>query len=53
VVVAAVKFPVGKAAAAAAARAAETQAQEQAWAQYYAAVAGEIEQCVAQLKGRC
>jgi len=50
VVVAAVKFPVGKAAAAAAARAAETQAQEQAWAQYYAAVAGEIEQCVAQLK---
>jgi len=49
VVVAAVKFPGGKAAAAeVAARAAETQ--EQAWAQYYAAVAGEIEQCVAQLE---
>ena len=51
VVVAAVKFPGGKAAAAeVAARAAETQAQEQAWAQYYAAVAAEIEQCVAQLE---
>lgn len=50
-VVAALKFPVGKAAAAeVAARAAETQAQEQAWAQYYAAVAAEIEQCVAQLE---
>jgi len=50
VVVGAVKFPGGKAAAAEAARATETNAQEQAWAQYYAAVAGEIEQCVAQLE---
>jgi len=44
------KFPGGKAATAEAARAAETNAQEQAWAQYYAAVAGEIEQCAAQLE---
>jgi len=51
VVVGAVKFPGGKAAAAeVAARAAETQAQEQAWAGYHAAVAWEIEQCVAQLE---
>jgi len=50
VVVVAVKFPGGKAATAVAARTAETQAQEQAWAQYYAAVTGEIEQCLAQLE---
>lgn len=47
--VGALKFPGGKSAAAVAARAAETKAQELAWAQYYAAVAGEIEQCLAQL----
>ncbi len=48
---AALKFPIGKAATAElAARAAETQAQEQAWAGYHAAVAAEIEQCAAQLE---
>jgi len=50
VVVGALKFPGGKAATAEAARVAETNAQEHAWAQYYVAVAGEIEQCVAQLE---
>ena len=48
---AALKFPVGKAATAElAARAAAVHAQEQAWAGYHAAVAAEIEQCTTHLE---